>query len=228
MTTPSTASSIRKSCCLLPGLSRPGGALWNSVEQLKRRATPNWRGIGGCTAHRVIQRGTGTDCSSAYCSSQFVQRNVRTSTFTTQAAAIRTPIFFSPCAQWTNRAVASESKRICAGRKRQRESGFHGNFKTRFERRPGWNSQENAEVWRKAWADLANEFLNGITARSASNHRSYERRGSINPTVPYRRGSFWMEKKESLPSAAELNRIKRQIVCPQHQGTDRQAERMAA
>lgn len=40
-----------------------------------------------------------------------------------------------------------------------------------------WNSHDNAEVWRKAWADLANSFLEQSNRPERIDHRSYKRQG---------------------------------------------------
>ncbi len=50
-----------------------------------------------------------------------------------------------------------------------------GRYKTRKVDLVDWNSQENAEVWRKVWADLANEFLERNNRPERIDHRSYER-----------------------------------------------------
>ncbi len=43
-----------------------------------------------------------------------------------------------------------------------------GRYKTRKVDLVDWNNQENAEVWRKAWADLTNDFWRGTEAQSVS------------------------------------------------------------
>lgn len=52
-----------------------------------------------------------------------------------------------------------------------------GRYKTRKVDLVDWNSQENAEVWCKVWADLANEFLEQNNRPERIDHRSYERQG---------------------------------------------------
>ena len=47
-----------------------------------------------------------------------------------------------------------------------------------------WNNRENAEVWRRAWADLANEFLAQNNRPERIDHRSHAARGMDElPTV---------------------------------------------
>ena len=82
-----------------------------------------------------------------------------------------------------------------------------GNFKTRKVDLVDWNSQENAEVWRKAWADLANEFLERNNRPERIDHRSYERQGIDQiPTVHIGVAASQMEKKGIATERGELNR----------------------
>ena len=62
------------------------------------------------------------------------------------------------------------------------ENGEHirlasGRYKTRKADLVDWNSHDNAEVWRKAWADLANSFLEQSNRQERIDHRSYKRQG---------------------------------------------------
>ena len=82
-----------------------------------------------------------------------------------------------------------------------------GNFKTRKVDLVDWNSQENAEVWRKVWADLANEFLERNNRPERIDHRSYERQGIDQiPTVHIGVAASQMEKKGIATERGELNR----------------------
>lgn len=70
-----------------------------------------------------------------------------------------------------------------------------------------WNNQENAEVWRKVWADLANEFLERNNRPERIDHRSYERQGIDQiPTVHIGVAASQMEKKGIATERGELNR----------------------
>ena len=44
-------------------------------------------------------------------------------------------------------------------------------------KRQGWNSQENALVWRKAWADISNYYLERAGSLERIDHRSNAERG---------------------------------------------------
>ena len=82
-----------------------------------------------------------------------------------------------------------------------------GRYKTRKVDLVDWNSQENAEVWRKVWADLANEFLERNNRPERIDHRSYERQGIDQiPTVHIGVAASQMEKKGIATERGELNR----------------------
>ena len=82
-----------------------------------------------------------------------------------------------------------------------------GRYKTRKVDLVDWNNRENAEVWRRAWADLANEFLERNNRPERIDHRSYERQGIEQiPTVHVGVSATQMEKKGIVTERGELNR----------------------
>ena len=82
-----------------------------------------------------------------------------------------------------------------------------GRYKTRKVDLVDWNNRENAEVWRRAWADLANEFLEQNNCPERIDHRSYERQGIEQiPTVHVGVSATQMEKKGIVTERGELNR----------------------
>lgn len=82
-----------------------------------------------------------------------------------------------------------------------------GRYKTRKVDLVDWNDRENAEVWRRAWADLANEFLERNDCPERIDHRSYERQGIDQlPTVHVGVSATQMEKKGIVTERGELNR----------------------
>ena len=82
-----------------------------------------------------------------------------------------------------------------------------GRYKTRKVDLVDWNDRENAEVWRRAWADLANEFLERNYRPERIDHRSYERQGIEQiPTVHVGVSATQMEKKGIVTERGELNR----------------------
>ena len=82
-----------------------------------------------------------------------------------------------------------------------------GRYKTRKVDLVDWNNRENAEVWRRAWADLANEYLEKNDRPERIDHRSYERQGIDQlPTVHVGVSATQMEKKGIVTERGELNR----------------------
>ena len=82
-----------------------------------------------------------------------------------------------------------------------------GRYKTRKVDLVDWNNRENAEVWRRAWADLANEYLEKNNRPERIDHRSYERQGIDQlPTVHVGVAASQMEKKGIVTERGELNR----------------------
>ena len=82
-----------------------------------------------------------------------------------------------------------------------------GRYKTRKVDLVDWNDRENAEVWRRAWADLANEFLAQNNRPERIDHRSYERQGIEQiPTVHVGVSATQMEKKGIVTERGEMNR----------------------
>ena len=82
-----------------------------------------------------------------------------------------------------------------------------GRYKTRKVDLVDWNNRENAEVWRRAWADLANEYLEKNNRPERIDHRSYERQGIEQiPTVHVGVAASQMEKKGIVTERGEMNR----------------------
>ena len=83
-----------------------------------------------------------------------------------------------------------------------------GRYKTRKVDLVDWNNRENAEVWRRAWADLANEYLEKNNRPERIDHRSYERQGIDQlPTVHVGVAASQMEKKGVVTDRGEINRM---------------------
>ena len=82
-----------------------------------------------------------------------------------------------------------------------------GRYKSRKVDLVDWNNQENAELWRKAWADMANSFLEQAGHSERIDHRSFERQGIDDiPTVHVGVAASQMEKKGIQTERGELNR----------------------
>ena len=82
-----------------------------------------------------------------------------------------------------------------------------GRYKTRKVDLMDWNRQENADLWRKAWADMANDFLERNGSAERIDHRSNAERGIDEiPTVHMGVAACQMEKKGIATEKGELNR----------------------
>ena len=83
-----------------------------------------------------------------------------------------------------------------------------GRYKTRKVDLVDWNNRENAEVWRRAWADLANEYLEKNNRPERIDHRSHAERGMDElPTVHMGVAASQMEKKGVATDKGEINRM---------------------
>lgn len=83
----------------------------------------------------------------------------------------------------------------------------NGNFKTKKVDTVDWNEQSKAELWRSAWAELANKYLaeNEITERI--DHRSFERQGTEQiPTIHLGVAASQMERKGIETERGNINR----------------------
>ena len=83
-----------------------------------------------------------------------------------------------------------------------------GRYKTRKVDLMDWNNRENAEVWRRAWADLTNEYLEKNNRPERIDHRSHAERGMDElPTAHMGVAASQMEKKGVATDKGEINRM---------------------
>ena len=86
-----------------------------------------------------------------------------------------------------------------------------GRYKTHKVDLVDWNDKGNALLWRKAWADISNEFLERAGSPERIDHRSNAERGIDEiPTVHMGVAACQMEKKGIATEKGELNRSIRQ------------------
>ena len=84
-----------------------------------------------------------------------------------------------------------------------------GRYKTRKVTATNWDSRENAETWRKAWADILNKHLKhfNITQEQDIDHRSYKRQGVEQiPTIHLGVSAHQMEQKGIATERGNINR----------------------
>ena len=154
------------------------GTLWNSVEQIEKAGNSQLARELEVALPIELSREEQVRLVRAYCSSQFVSRGM-CADFNIHDTGSGNP---HAHILLTMRPMDAQGKWLPKSRKEYvlDENGekirlSSGNFKTRKVDLVDWNSQENAEVWRKAWADLANEFLEQNDRPERIDHRSYER-----------------------------------------------------
>ena len=82
-----------------------------------------------------------------------------------------------------------------------------GRYKTHKVDLTGWNDKDNTLLWRKAWADFTNDFLERNGSPERIDHRSNAERGIDElPTVHMGVAACQMEKKGIATEKGELNR----------------------
>ena len=82
-----------------------------------------------------------------------------------------------------------------------------GRYKTHKVDLTDWNDKGNALLWRKAWADISNSFLERNGSPQRIDHRSNAERGIDEiPTVHMGVAACQMEKKGIATEKGELNR----------------------
>jgi len=82
-----------------------------------------------------------------------------------------------------------------------------GEFKSRKIDATDWNDQSKAEIWRGAWADICNQYLEKDNHAERIDHRSYERQGIDQiPTIHLGVAASQMEKRGIRTERGNINR----------------------
>ena len=199
---------------LLPAHAPPAfsdrSTLWNSVELSEKSNNAQLAREVEIALPVELSREEQTRLVREYCSSQFVSKGMiadfnlhDTGGGNPHAHILLTMRPLDEKGAWLPKSkkeyVLDEN-----GEKIHLPSGW---YKTRKVNLVDWNSRENAEVWRRAWADLANEFLAQNNRPERIDHRSYERQGIDQiPTVHVGVSATQMEKKGIVTERGELNR----------------------
>ena len=102
---------------------------------------------------------------------------------------------------------AKSKKEYLLDKDGQRIKLKNGTFKSRKVDTVDWNSQEKAEVWRQAWAEIANRYLAAQDRPERIDHRSYKRQGIEQiPTVHMGVAATQMERRGIVTEKGEHNR----------------------
>ena len=199
---------------LLPSNAPPNfqdrGTLWNGVEQIEKACNSQLARELEVALPIELSREEQVRLVRAYCSSQFVSRGMcadfnihDTGSGNPHAHILLTMRPMDERGKW----LPKSKKEYVLDENGERIRLSSGRYKTRKVDLVDWNSQENAEVWRKVWADLANEFLERNNSPERIDHRSYERQGIDQiPTVHIGVAASQMEKKGIATERGDLNR----------------------
>ena len=199
---------------LLPSNAPPDfqdrGTLWNSVEQIERACNSHLARELEVALPIELSREEQVRIVRAYCSSQFVSRGMcadfnihDTGSGNPHAHILLTMRPMDERGKW----LPKSRKEYVLDENGERIRLSSGRYKTRKVDLVDWNNRENAEVWRRAWADLANEYLEKNNRPERIDHRSYERQGIDQiPTVHIGVAASQMEKKGIATERGELNR----------------------
>ena len=83
----------------------------------------------------------------------------------------------------------------------------NGNYKTKKINTVDWNEQDKAELWRSAWAELANKYLEQTAIPERIDHRSFARQGIDKiPSIHLGVAAGQMKRKGIETERGNLNR----------------------
>ena len=199
---------------LLPAHAPPAfsdrSTLWNSVELSEKSNNAQLAREVEIALPVELSREEQTRLVREYCSSQFVSKGMiadfnlhDTGSGNPHAHILLTMRPLDERGAW----LPKSKKEYVLDENGEKIRLPSGRYKTRKVDLVDWNNRENAEVWRRAWADLANEFLAQNNRPERIDHRSYERQGIDQiPTVHVGVSATQMEKKGIVTERGELNR----------------------
>ena len=199
---------------LLPAHAPPAfsdrSTLWNSVELSEKSNNAQLAREVEIALPVELSREEQTRLVREYCSSQFVSKGMiadfnlhDTGGGNPHAHILLTMRPLDEKGAW----LPKSKKEYVLDENGERIRLPSGRYKTRKVDLVDWNNRENAEVWRRAWADLANEYLEKNNRPERIDHRSYERQGIDQiPTVHVGVSATQMEKKGIVTERGELNR----------------------
>ena len=184
--------------------------LWNSVEQIEKSNNSQLAREIEIALPVELSREEQTRLVREYCSSQFVSKGMcadfnihDTGNGNPHAHILLTMRPLDEKGTW----AAKSKKEYVLDENGERVKLPSGRYKTRKVDLTDWNRQENADLWRKAWADYTNDFLERNGSPERIDHRSNAERGIDElPTVHMGVAACQMEKKGIATEKGELNR----------------------
>ena len=184
--------------------------LWNSVELYEKAGNAQLAREIDAALPIELSREEQIRLVREYCSSQFVSRGmcVDFAIHDTDSGNPHCHIMLTMRPLDERGAWAAKSKKeydIDENGERIRLPS--GRYKTHKVDLTGWNDKGNALLWRKAWADISNAYLERAGSPERIDHRSNAERGIDElPTVHMGVAACQMEKKGIATEKGELNR----------------------
>ena len=184
--------------------------LWNSVEQIEKSNNSQLAREIEIALPVELSREEQTRLVREYCSSQFVSKGMcadfnihDTGSGNPHAHILLTMRPLDEKGAW----AAKSKKEYVLDESGEKILLPSGRYKTRKIDLMDWNRQENADLWRKAWADISNDYLERAGSPERIDHRSNAERGIDEiPTVHMGVAACQMEKKGIATEKGELNR----------------------
>ena len=199
---------------LLPPHAPPSfsdrATLWNSVELYEKAGNAQLAREIDAALPIELSREEQIRLVREYCSSQFVSRGmcVDFAIHDTDSGNPHCHITLTMRPLDERGAWAAKSKKeYDLDENGERIRLPSGRYKTHKVDLTGWNDKGNALLWRKAWADISNAYLERAGHPERIDHRSNAERGIDElPTVHMGVAACQMEKKGIATEKGELNR----------------------
>ena len=184
--------------------------LWNSVELYEKAGNAQLAREIDAALPIELSREEQIRLVREYCSSQFVSRGmcVDYAIHDTDKGNPHCHIMLTMRPLDERGAWAAKSKKeYDLDENGERIRLPSGRYKTHKIDLTGWNDKDNTLLWRKAWADYTNNFLERNGSPERIDHRSNAERGIDEiPTVHMGVAACQMEKKGIATEKGELNR----------------------
>lgn len=184
--------------------------LWNSVELYEKAGNAQLAREIDAALPIELSREEQIRLVREYCSSQFVSRGmcVDFAIHDTNSGNPHCHIMLTMRPLDERGAWAAKSKKeYDLDENGERIRLPSGRYKTHKIDLTGWNDKDNTLLWRKAWADFTNDFLERNGSPERIDHRSNAERGIDEiPTVHMGVAACQMEKKGIATEKGELNR----------------------
>lgn len=184
--------------------------LWNSVELYEKAGNAQLAREIDAALPIELSREEQIRLVREYCSSQFVSRGmcVDYAIHDTDSGNPHCHIMLTMRPLDERGAWAAKSKKeYDLDENGERIRLPSGRYKTHKVDLTGWNDKDNTLLWRKAWADFTNDFLERNGSPERIDHRSNAERGIDEiPTVHMGVAACQMEKKGIATEKGALNR----------------------